>query len=203
MKKVLIGLVAVLAIAASASAALVVNGDFSTGDETGWTHWRAPWGSGETWTVGSPGNPAPGLTLSAGNASFGSFQIVPVPAGELAVLNGEWKLTTVGWVEYDLFTMATNDPTGAANRIDTGAAADIAFKKDGGSSLPSFMSARTTTNAGFNGGSVVSLGYVVIGLKLGGFPTGTASFDNITLTPEPVSLLLLGLPMLLIRRRRA
>jgi hypothetical protein len=210
-KMAIVGSLALLVIAAQASAVnLVVNGNWSTGDATGWTQWSANRGN-PVWSVdattGATAPPSGKLNAPGnnGNPSFGWYQIVAVPIGETATLDGMWKLDHVGWCEYDLFTQATNSGSAAASRIDGGAAADIAFKKDGNSSLPSFMSARLTTNSGFNGGSVASsLGYVVIGLKLGTTDANsTAWFDDITLTPEPVSALLLGLPMLLIRRRRA
>ena len=51
MKRIIfLGLLAVVAVAAQANAGLT-NGDWSTGDETGWTRWRAPWGSTEQWSA--------------------------------------------------------------------------------------------------------------------------------------------------------
>jgi hypothetical protein len=54
-----------------------------------------------------------------------------------------------------------------------------------------------------NHGSVHNIGVIVVGMKLGGFPMGWVQFDNIVLTPEPTTLLLLGIPAIFLRRRRA
>ena len=53
MKKVLVGctVACALLLAPAAQASLVINGDWATGDETGWTRWQAPWGNSQTWSV--------------------------------------------------------------------------------------------------------------------------------------------------------
>jgi hypothetical protein len=206
MKKIaLIGLLAVVAITSSAVAQnLVVNGDFSNG-ENGWTRWRAPWGGGETYNTA---NGTGDLVDNTGDASYGWFQVIPVPASEIVTLDAQWMgdIGGAGWAEVMLWSEATTG--GEGNRADTGAAADIAFKKDSwGQNTPptawSWQAASLSPANGGNAGVVHSLGYVVVAVKSGGFHPGTLSFDNITLTPEPAAALLLlaGLPML--RRRRA
>jgi len=214
MKKIaLIGMLAVMAFAVSVNAQnLLVNGDFGTGDETGWTRWRAPWGSTEVWSVTSNGPTPPEGTLSGGGGqgSFGWYQVVEVPASEMVAVEADWAgdIGSAGWAEIMLYTSdsATADWAGLA---DAGAAANIAYKKDSWGQNPpttwDWEKASLSPANNGNGGVIHSLGWVCVAVKLGasGAPLGVLSVDNITLTPEPAAALLLGLPLLLIRRRRA
>jgi len=185
----LLGLMVVVAVAAQASADLI-NGDWSTGDETGWTRWRALWGATESWAVTSSGPTPPAGTLSGsgGNGSFGWYQVVAVPAGTPATLSADWAgdIGGAGWAELLLMTSAT--PLTEADwvtRIDTGVPGDIAFKKDSWGMNPptswDWQDASLSPRPSGNGGMVMSQGYVGVALKLGGFPMGLASFDNIYL----------------------
>ena len=206
MKKLaLLGLV--LAVAAPAFAQnMVINGDFSAG-ESNWTRWRAPWGSTEQWDA-SMG--VGRLSGGGGNGSFGWFQVIPTWESEVVRLDGEWRgdIGGTGWAEFMLFSVpvGTSDAD-IANRIDTGNAGDIAFKKDSWGMNPptnwGWQMASLSPHPNGNGGIVHNIGWIVVGLKLGGFPIGWVEFDNIVLTPEPTTLLLLGLPALFLRRRRA
>ena len=214
MKKItLLGLLAIVAVAPQASAVnVLVNGDFTAG-EANWTRWRAPWGSSENWAVtgSGPTPPEGNLYGSGGNASFGWYQIVPVAPGS-ASLSAVWSgsIGGAGWAEMLLFSSATLLPAQDwVTRIDTGNAADLAFKKDSWGMNPPidwpWQSASLSPHPSGNGGTIMSLGYVCVALKLGGFPTGSVYFDDIALevVPEPSSALLLllaGLPLLLRRR---
>jgi hypothetical protein len=203
MKKVmLIGMLAV-AIASSASGAnLLVNPGFETGDETGWTKWGAPWGPSPTAVV-SPGYLSNYASEHGTGGSHGLFQAVAVPVGTVVTVDAMWKGSSINWTEVMLWTQAA--PGGEATRADTGAAADIAFKRDNfGMNPPNtwdWQLASLSPHPSGNGGTVISAGYVVVATKNGN--AGTAWFDNIVLTPEPAAALLLGLPLLLVRRRRA
>jgi hypothetical protein len=237
---VLVSLLAMMAFATTASANLIINGDFGTGDETGWTRWRAPWGINENWSVG----PCPGpcnpegcdppceepfgvLTLAPAAAwsSFGWFQRIQVQAGQIYELSGCWcgDVSPLGWAEVMAFscTEGVSDDD-VISRIDTGNGADIAAKKDGwGLNPPDVWDCDEIGDAPYGSYNVImtptgpafeipaTCNEIVIALKLG---TGTwnpdhdgmyACFDNLELVPEPVTALLLGLPMLFLRRRRA
>jgi hypothetical protein len=205
MKK-LAGLLLVLAVVAPASAVnLLVNGDFSAG-ETGWTRWAAPWGA-SNYAVG----PTDLQYLNQGQqGSFGLYQVVPVPASEMVEVSADWAgdINGAGWAEVMLYTSA--DPNANwANIADTGNASDIAFKKDSWGMNPptawTWQAASLSPHPSGNGGVIHSEGYVCVATKLGSV-SGSAvgvEFDNIVLTPEPATMLLLGIPVLFLRRRRA
>jgi len=210
MRKVLFGLVALLAITAAVNANVLVNGDFSAG-ENGWTRWE-PAGGGRagTWTTSS----GVGRLDASGkwrDVSYGWYQVVPLPVGTVASVEASWQGQDVSWAEVMLWTEAAVG--GESVRADTGAAADIAYKKDGWNLNPptptwSWALASLSPLPAGNFGTVVSQGYVVVALKLGLSQwlvpdSDWLEIDNVTLTPEPTALLLLGLPLLLVRRRRA
>lgn len=212
MKKVLC-LMAVLAITATASALPVVNGDWGTGDETGWTRWRAPWGAGENWSVTNLGPTGPEGTLSSGGGnSFGWFQRVPVIPSEVYTLVADWSGAlgvqggTNGWAEVGVI-MGTDGMSDGdiVNAVDGGQG--IVAKKDTwGLNPPAAwgwqpISLSLVNPADFH----AATGEVAVFIKLGGNPGNGnwLSVDNIELLPEPAAVLLLGIPMLFIRRRRA
>ena len=181
----------------------LINGDWSTGDETGWTEWRAPWGLKEVWDASG----GVGKLSTSDNASFGWYQVVAVPAGTPVTVDALWTghldSGNPGWSEVMLFTSA-NPLEDWAARCDAGAVGDIAFKKDiWGMNPPTdwgWELASLSPHPSGNHGSVTSLGYVVVGLKLGGFGGDEkwTSWDNIVLTgvPEPATMLLLGLGLM-------
>jgi hypothetical protein len=87
-----------------------------------------------------------------------------------------------------LFSVSGVDSaTDIVTRIDGGAAADIAFKKDTWGENPpttwSWENASLSPHPGGSSGGVQSYGRVVVALKLGGNPGGgnSASYDNIVL----------------------
>ncbi|MGB9619317.1 MAG: PEP-CTERM sorting domain-containing protein [Armatimonadota bacterium] len=215
MRKLFVLMALVMALSVPAAAGLI-NGDWSTGDETGWTRWWAPWGAAN-WavTVNGPWAPEGTATLDPGqNGSFGWYQTVECPAGMLCCISGLWagSIGGAGWAEVMLWTQAA--PGGEANRADAGNPADIAFKKDSwGMNPPTTWEWQPITLSPHpqgNGGMVISQGYVVVALKLGGFsPPEWVSWDNLCLTcvPEPGSMLalgtgLVGLAGFVIRRRK-
>ncbi len=217
MKKVLLFAVALAVIGSSAFAGALVNGDFSAG-ETGWTRWLAPWSSGVNWGTTSGGPTPPEGTLSiaqGGTGSFGWYQRFSCPAGYVAVVNALWKgdIGPAGWAEIMLFSVAPGTPDAAiVNIIDTGNAADIAFKKDSWGLNPptlwTWQAAGLSPLPTGNGGLVFSQGEVVVAIKLGsvsGQPV-SLSVDNVVAccVPEPASILALsmGLGAMLIRRRK-
>ena len=200
MRKTFVLMALIMALSLPAAAGLV-NGDWATGDETGWARWGAPWGGGYGWAVTFGGPTAPEGTLTlGGNGSFGWVQCFDCPVGNICTVSADWagSLGGAGWAEVMLWT--TNDPLeNCGERADTGANGDIAFKKDSWGMNPpttwNWQAASLSPHPLGNGGTVVSMGIVCVALKLGGFsPPEWASFDNIAVVcvPEPGSLLALG-----------
>lgn len=211
--KRLVAVLFLLAVVAPASAGLV-NGDFGTGTEAGWSRWRAPWGSTENWLV-DPANgvPPPCGTLfgGGGNGSFGWFQRIKVIPSEVFQLDADWtgNIGGAGWAEMMFFSCTSGmSDQDVITRIDTGNAADIAFKKDSWGMNPptqwGWQPASLSPHPGGNHGIIhATCDEIVVAMKLGGFPMGWVSFDNIRLIPEPATMLLLGIPAVFLRRRRA
>lgn len=86
---------------------LLTNGDFEDG-ETGWTTWRADWGTNDVCDFNNPNvSPMGGtrclrLGNSVTNSSFGVYQQVAVTPGKTYRLDCEWKgkrLGTSNWWE--------------------------------------------------------------------------------------------------------
>jgi hypothetical protein len=162
-----------------AGAANFVNGDFEAG-ETGWTRWQASWGSGGNWAVlfdGGWSSNIGQLQLPPGNSSsLGWYQRVPVTMTGTYTLNGEWagNIGTVGWAEIMYFpaSSATSNAD-IVTRIDTGNAADIAFKKDSWGMNPPTNWSRQAMSLSLhpsgNGGTitVTAEDQVVVAIKLG------------------------------------
>jgi hypothetical protein len=206
MKKVLC-VVALLAVTSAAYALPVVNGDWGTGDETAWTRWRAPWGAGETWAVTNNGPTPPEGSLSTSQSgSFGWYQRVPVIESETYQLVADWagNVTAPGWAEIGVI-MGTDamDDAAVVGAIDGGQG--IIAKKDGwGLNPPAQWGWEPISLALVNPDTFhATSGEVAVFIKLGANPGSVQlSVDNIELLPEPATALLLGLPILFLRRRR-
>lgn len=161
-----------------ADAANFVNGDFETGDETGWTQWKAAWGTGETWSV-LPGGWSGWygeLALPGTQSSFGWFQRVPITLAGTYTIDAEWagNIGSAGWAEIMYFPAdSVMTDTDIFNRIDAGFDSDIAFKKDSwGMNPPTSWSAEPASLSPHptgNGGTIIVTtdDQVVVAIKLG------------------------------------
>ena len=214
-----VSLLALALCATSASAANVLdNPDWSTydpaGSEQGWTQWAGP---GE-WNAQAPGNPTPAgqFTKTGGGGHGGWYQVVEAAAGTEMNVDADWTGDTAGggWAEVMLFSfdhdpshaevVAVFDlPGGPGGPVNQ----HIAYKHDsfglpGGATWDWEAASSLPEQGEFNNGTIESDGWVVVGLKAGGGGGQWAAWDNLVLTPEPATALLLGLPLLFLRRRR-
>jgi hypothetical protein len=204
----------------SAQANLLINGDFQTGDETGWTRWRAPWGSGENWAVddcecgGCCVPPSGHLSFAGGGqGSFGWFQRIPVVESEIYTICGSWcgDVGGAGWAEVMFFSCtAGQSDDDIIARIDTGNASDIAVKKDSwGMNPPTAWACEGIELSPHPDGPGMSIhatcAEIVVALKLGNVAGDNpwVCYDMLQVVPEPATVALLGLGGLgLLRRRR-
>ena len=146
-------------------------------------------------------------------SSWGWFQRIPVSGSGPYIVSADWAgdIDGAGWAEVMFFscTSGQSDDDVVA-RIDVGNFGDIAFKKDSWGMNPptawGWESASLSPHPQGNGGVIVATCLeVVVALKLGSTLNAPrwASWDNITVVPEPamMGLLLLG-GLAILRHRR-
>ncbi len=171
--------------------------------------WKAPWGNAAT--VADQGGGVFNLSI-APTGSAGIFWRLPAFPSEIVQITGTWTGDTdgAGWAEVMMFT-STEGWTDAdiISRIDTGNAADIVAKHDawGLNGLPAWgwqpIEAAPMNPPGGLYEIHATCAEVVVALKVGdGGGSGTWATYDLTFVPEPAAALLLGLPLMLLRRRR-
>ena len=193
--RTLLCVIAALAFATTATAGNLVPADAIA--------WAAPWGNPANVVDNQDGT----FTIDVGgNGSAGIFWRLPAFESEMVSVEGLWAgdVGSGGWAEVMMFTSTEGMSDGdIAARIDAGnVAGDIVVKKDS-------WGLNTPPNAwGFEDIALAALepleihatcAEVVIAVKAGN--TAVLTYD-ISYVPEPAAALLLGLPMLLVRRRR-
>jgi|GEM_PF-5615137 len=193
-------LAAFAALAFATQTNLIVNGDFATGDLTGWT--LTPNAPTTIAHDGAEGLPAGSVLLdrnSVGEVSNGNhlYQVIPVTPGQQYQLDAAWKGdlyaggTGRNWAE--VFVSFASSPTATPS--------NIVYKKasDGGPNEPppsgwdweSILLSPNNAEAPADGIFTATDDYMVVGFNLGGRAAsdgpGPGSFhlDNVSVTPWP------------------
>ena len=196
-------LVAVLATSAQAN--LLSNGDFETGDLTGW--WTANWGSedqyiavvtdgtyvAEIYTVGGDGVQL-GQDVAVGASPVTVSLDYKVPAGSWNAMGVSVNYYDAsGWLDYGWTLIYDYESAGGG---DDAWHSYTTEGKPAGTGVGE-LEGLWTTPAGTT--------YISMYISQWGWVSGDgAHYDNVVLTPEPATVLLLGLGGLaLIRRKRA
>jgi hypothetical protein len=204
-KMSVLGTMALLALLVTQANAqnLLVNGDFSTTDESGWTRWNSPWGGGFAWdaSIGT------GI-LQTNTGSFGWYQAITTKPGKIYTITADFSgAGDLNWVECLFFN---DDGRTVYDQLDAPVNSAIIAKVDGwgmNGGMP-FGPAPITNfyyPSGLKTNQILATGTTMyVGLKAGSGGQGTyATFDNVTVTPEPATIALLGLCALTLLRRRA
>jgi hypothetical protein len=213
MRSALVAMLAVLP-AVPAAANVLGNGDFDDGTTTGWTKWAATWSNpsvlSATAVPEAAFSGANGLKLQInGFSSCGVYQEVAVTPGVAYQLEGMWKSTNSAdrWFEAILLdgpmsVFQADDPSVVYDNVVAGY--DSAFNPPGASfGWESFSATYPLVPSIVDGTRVASGNVMTVVLKLGGTDS-VCDFDDVTLSvvPEPVSLILLGIGSLALLRRR-
>lgn len=221
MRKVtLLGVLAVVALAASAQGALYYE-NFEDG-LAGWSIWtergtNTSAAVSEDPDVGDPNepvldNPNATMALVGGNSFNGGIYttVSGLPTNTPLEIDGWWKPTSWpannAWAE--VIVIADDPPPPPQNGSDYNVAANLEYKTDsfnaGGLGAGGIGRMSLTAEVTNDGTFTTTTGQITIILKVGnGSGTTTCAFDDIIITPEPTAALLLGLPMLFLRRRRS
>jgi len=199
------GAIALLAMFATQVSAqnLLVNGDFSTNNDTGWTTWNSSWGGGFTWDASTGVG-----TLQTNTGSFGWYQALTTVPGQQYTITADFSgAGDLNWVECLFFN---DDGRSMLDQLDAPLNSSIIAKVDGwgmNGGMPFGPGSITSYYypSGLKTNVITATGTTMyVGLKTGSGGLGTnATFDNVIVTPEPATMALLGLSALALLRRRA
>ncbi len=198
-------LVTALACTATAFGQYQWTEDFSTGIGS-WTQWTER---------GTAQNAAEAGWAHVGGDNFngGIYKTIALPLGAgTYTIDGLWKTHGTSadsfWAEVLMYEGVKTLNNGADyNPGQNGTIADgeTLYKNDTWTTKNGWNGQISATAPVFNSPSfTTTTGTITLVLKTGNTGgTGAADFDDMSITPEPAAALLLGLPLLFVRRRRA
>jgi len=195
-------------LALMVSATTAFGGNLTPGDPPppAGVPWFAPWGNPANVVDHGDGT----FTMDVGgNGSAGLFWRLPAYDSETVSVTGQWEgdVGGGGWAEVLIFTSTVGMSDADIGAFIDGTAEgspEIVAKKDSwGLNTPPNAWPWEPIEAAPTGWGPFEIhatcDEVIIGTKVGG--TAVVTFD-VSYIPEPASVLLLGLPLLLVRRRR-
>jgi hypothetical protein len=199
MRKIalIVAVLSLLTVVQTGGAQIVVNGDWGTGDETGWTRWGLFAGATGGWAVTSAGPTPPEgeLSIISGTGDFGWYQVVDASPGYYS-LDCMWagdidEIDSSCRCEVLFFTVPEGTGSGDIEaRIRSDADGDIAYEKlNPWDRYWGWEPASLSPHPGGNYGTCVVSGTenIVVALRLSTNDSITVSFiwtsfDDITLT---------------------
>ncbi len=210
MKKLIVLLVVALTVPAAASSVDLINGDLETGDLTGWVT--------SSYNYYNNGAKAEVVASLGGDPVDKGDYVLEINdyRATVSAASDVWQADTEYTISLDIWNSpGAHNPFISVNPGDNGnpwsgwsSGSPLRFGIGGlGETLPDGWMTRTVTfttpGAGDSAiGQPISIGFEAWAGNGSGAPDNVR-LDNITLVPEPVTLALLGLGGLTLRRRKA
>ncbi|MGD0597016.1 MAG: PEP-CTERM sorting domain-containing protein [Sedimentisphaerales bacterium] len=200
-KKLSIFVCALCLVSIAVPAKALTNGDFETGDLTGWWTWL-PDPANETVSV-VPGGPGTSVyaaeiyTLSGSSAQLG--QDIAFSAGLPVSVSLMYDVPANNWAGAGI-TIQYKDASWSV--LDWGWANIYGGGGGGGGGWLSYDTASDGTKSGNWTSAPAGTAYLTLKIEQWGWQPSGSLYDNVVLTPEPATMVLLGIGGLVALRRK-